>query len=345
MAEKEAAKFNDYANVQVQQLSVAQRKISEAAKNPISQRERRNSFREAVEKSDQKAYEPIWFESESTAYGVNQTGVPNPPVYLKPEPAYANVTRASPVRKVSAELTSVSLVSEVMNMGLKQNSTSSLTSSVSGQSLNGTKGPPPPYVQPPQPFLSAAGSSQQLPARMKISPNSTSNVPAYANVQFRAKGSSPARNVTSVRLTGSSGSSGPPEFDVDLDAIAANMQSRGPESSRQTASPQMPRPLKSRAMGMISGVAINLKSKLSHFNSNSEVSTSAGPSPQRVPPQDFRRSPPNHGEQPPSVIPLTVPGADASMPSFPYSYPERLDLKPVGPRDPPAHFQRKQEYL
>ena len=93
----------------------------------------------------------------------------------------------------------------------------------------------------------------------------------------------------------------------------------GPESSRQTASPQMPRPLKSRAMGMISGVAINLKSKLSHFNSNSEVNTSAGPSPQRVPPQDFRRSPPNHGEQPPSVIPLTVPGADASMPSFPYS--------------------------
>ena len=188
MAEKEAAKFNDYANVQVQQLSVAQRKISEAAKNPISQRERRNSFREAVEKSDQKAYEPIWFESESTVYGVNQTGVPNPPVYLKPEPAYANVTRASPVRKVSAELTSVSLVSEVMNMGLKQNSTSSLTSSVSGQSLNGTKGPPPPYVQPPQPFLSAAGSGQQVPARMKISPNSTSNVPAYANVQFRAKG-------------------------------------------------------------------------------------------------------------------------------------------------------------
>ena len=26
-------------------------------------------------------------------------------------------------------------------------------------------------------------------------------------------------------------------------------------------------------------------------------------------------------------------------------YPERLDMKPVGPRDPPSHFQRKQEYL
>ena len=107
------------------------------------------------------------------------------------------------------------------------------------------------------------------------------------------------------------------------------------ESSRQTASPQMPRPaLKSRAMGMISGVAINLKSRLSHFNSNSEtvVNTSGlhsgdhrpSPSPQRgqQPPAqaDFRRSPQqqHHGEQPPSVIPLTVPGADASMPSFPY---------------------------
>ena len=190
MAEKEAAKFNDYANVQVHpalgstQLSVAQRKISEAAKNP-SQRERRNSFREAVEKSDTKAYEPIWFESQGQESAYGSTVQPVQQLYLKPDPAYANV-RASPVRKVSAELTSVSLVSEVMNMGLKQNSTSSLTSSVSGQSLNGTKGPPPPYVQPPQHFL---GSQQQVPSRMKVSPNSTSsNVPAYANVQFRAKG-------------------------------------------------------------------------------------------------------------------------------------------------------------
>ena len=88
-------------------------------------------------------------------------------------------------------------------------------------------------------------------------------------------------------------------------------------------------------MGMISNVAINLKSRMSHFNSNSEtvVNTSGlhsgdhrpSPSPQRgqQPPAqaDFRRSPQHqqhHGEQPPSVIPLTVPGADASMPSFPY---------------------------
>jgi len=58
-----------------------------------------------------------------------------------------------------------------------------------------------------------------------------------------------------------------------------------------------------------------------------------------------KRPSPTHGEQSPSVIPLTVPGADNTMPSFPYGYPERLDLKPVGARDPPAHFQRKQEYL
>ena len=45
------------------------------------------------------------------------------------------------------------------------------------------------------------------------------------NKYYYFLGSSPARNVTSVRLTGSSGA--PPEFDVDLDAIAANMQSRG----------------------------------------------------------------------------------------------------------------------
>ena len=182
MAEKEAAKFNDYANVAMGQLSMAQRKISEA-KNPT--RERRNSFREAVEKSDTKAYEPIWFEYGGESYAKSS----GEPVYSKPvptgqDPTYANV-RASPVRKVSAELTSVSLVSEVMNMGIKQNSTSSLTSSVSGQSMNGSKGPPPPYVQPPQPFMTSGG-----PSRMKISPNSTSNGPAYANVQFRAKGKS-----------------------------------------------------------------------------------------------------------------------------------------------------------
>jgi hypothetical protein len=27
------------------------------------------------------------------------------------------------------------------------------------------------------------------------------------------------------------------------------------------------------------------------------------------------------------------------------AFPQRLDLRPLGPRDPPPHFQRKQEYL
>jgi hypothetical protein len=26
-------------------------------------------------------------------------------------------------------------------------------------------------------------------------------------------------------------------------------------------------------------------------------------------------------------------------------FPQRLELRPMGPRDPPIHFQRKQEYL
>ena len=26
-------------------------------------------------------------------------------------------------------------------------------------------------------------------------------------------------------------------------------------------------------------------------------------------------------------------------------FPNRLEVRPIGPRDPPVHFQRKQEYL
>jgi hypothetical protein len=183
--------------------------------------------------------------------------------------------------------------------------------------------------------------------------------------------------VNSTRHTGVPGS----EFDVDLDAIAATMQghSTGTHDMSKTASPQVSRPLKSRAMGMISGVATNLKSRLSQFNSSgsslspgnqssqhhqsdgskvvsalhspARSSTSSG-SESAGPLAAASSSLSNHvikrhslGEQPASVIPLTVPGADSTMPSFPYGYPERLDMKPVGPRDPPSHFQRKQEYL
>ena len=55
----------DYVNVNIRDghIALAQRKISEASMNfPGKTRERRNSFREAMEKSDNKSYEPIWFD-------------------------------------------------------------------------------------------------------------------------------------------------------------------------------------------------------------------------------------------------------------------------------------------
>ena len=85
-------------------------------------------------------------------------------------PIYVNVAkRASPVRKASSELISVSLVSEV-NKGLnKQNSNSSLTSSLSGHSLNNGKGPPPPYVQPPQPLQNRPSQQVQTTPQRSVS--------------------------------------------------------------------------------------------------------------------------------------------------------------------------------
>ena len=126
----------------------------------------------------------------------------------------------------------------------------------------------------------------------------------------------------------------------------------GTHEMSKTASPQVSRPLKSRAMGMISGVATNLKSRLSQFNSSgsslspgnqssqhhqsdgskvvsalhspARSSTSSG-SESAGPLAAASSSLSNHvikrhslGEQPASVIPLTVPGADSTMPSFPY---------------------------
>ena len=126
----------------------------------------------------------------------------------------------------------------------------------------------------------------------------------------------------------------------------------GTHDMSKTASPQVSRPLKSRAMGMISGVATNLKSRLSQFNSSgsslspgnqssqhhqsdgskvvsalhspARSSTSSG-SESAGPLAAASSSLSNHvikrhslGEQPASVIPLTVPGADSTMPSFPY---------------------------
>ena len=83
----------------------------------------------------------------------------------------------------------------------------------------------------------------------------------------------------------------------------------------------MPRPLKTRAMGVISGVATNLKSRLTSVVAQQE--------PPRVVSSYIRTSPkyeasmaskrPSLGEQSPALIPLTVPGAETNRSSFPYS--------------------------
>merc|ERR1712154_48262 len=115
----------------------------------------------------------------------------------------------------------------------------------------------------------------------------------------------------------------------------------------------------------------NLRSKLS-LNTAQELSTPAAAVPpsvqhhqqhhkghqglqghqQQIPQQQLRRisSTSNGGggimngmEQSPAAIPVTVPGADISKHA--YNFPNRLEVRPIGPRDPPVHFQRKQEYL
>jgi len=49
------------------------------------------------------------------------------------------------------------------------------------------------------------------------------------------------------------------------------------------------------------------------------------------------------GERSPALIPLSVPGADLHQRE--YGYPIRLDKRPVGPRETPGTFHKKQEYL
>ena len=192
----------------------AQRKVSQAVVGS-GQRERRNSFREAVE-SKKKPYESIWFskggeedmedEGSTTHHYVN-TEVKN--VQYIPEDAkepgegphgYEPITfKDGKVTRMSPKLQSVSLVSEVMNRGYangskqpvkKQNSNSSAASSGS------VKGPPPPYKQPPQ-VLSQVGpprrrqspvtAKQQvmIPRQMPDSAHHYQNVGTYANVPLR----------------------------------------------------------------------------------------------------------------------------------------------------------------
>ena len=100
----------------------------------------------------------------------------------------------------------MSLVSEV-NKGLnsslnKQNSNSSLTSSLSGHSLNNGKGPPPPYVQPPQPQgLGSQGGSGglRIPPAVSVSGPSSHQVQTRSvSVQGELRNSNELRNSSSM---------------------------------------------------------------------------------------------------------------------------------------------------
>ena len=186
---------NDYVNVNVQDgqiqmvTALAQRKLSEAALTSRSKpRERRNSFREAIDNksaatsTEAKSYESIWFESKRAS---------SPPYEsIQFEQQQQQQQPPPPIRKMSESgLQSVSLVSEVMNKKLSLQKQNSSSSSLSSQS--GMKGPPPPYVQPPQPLR---GQSSRLPPTTATSKGAvpqipvTTSAPTYANVQFRFKG-------------------------------------------------------------------------------------------------------------------------------------------------------------
>jgi hypothetical protein len=213
------AVVQNYANVSVhdgQMVALAQRKLSEASLGNKS-RERRNSFREAIDnKSDEvtetslehekKPYESIWFEQGgegpiyvNTSFSNNKRAS-SPHVHAYESINFDQQHQQQP-RKLSSEahLQSVSLVSEVMNKKSsldKQNSNSSLTSSVSnhsGQFLNGVlKGPPPPYVQPPQVHRTPTRGQQNKGPAPQV-PKSTST---YANVQLRTR----AKGMKSLEL-------------------------------------------------------------------------------------------------------------------------------------------------
>jgi len=76
---------------------------------------------------------------------------------------------------------------------------------------------------------------------------------------------------------------------------------------------------------------------------------SRAPNSQTATPSRATPSPPSRhdgggvGERSPALIPLSVPGAD--MHQREYGYPVRLDKRPLGPRETPGTFHKKQEYL
>ncbi len=138
------------------------------------------------------------------------------------------------------------------------------------------------------------------------------------------------------------------------------------------------KPLGRTLAGVLSGAAANIRSKFSHLGnsgggSQSDLTVAAAPTSsypsqgrgngqqQQRPYSDVGGV--GGGEQSAANIPITVPGADVSKHAyskclryvetftpldnlaFTSDFPNRLEVKPAGPRDPPAHFKRKQEYL
>ena len=148
----------------------------------------------ATATTETKSYESIWFESNKRA-----SSPPYESIHFQ-EQQFQNFREINDFheknqqqqpRKISESsgLQSVSLVSEVMNKKLSLQKQNSSSSSLSSQS--GMKGPPPPYVQPPQPLR---GQSSRLPPATVSSKGAvpqipvTTSAPTYANVQFRFKG-------------------------------------------------------------------------------------------------------------------------------------------------------------
>ena len=202
---------NEYVNVnvhdgQIQMVTaLAQRKLSEASLTSRTKpRERRNSFREAIDNksssstastAEAKSYESIWFESSKRASSPSYESIhfDQQQQQQQQQQQHPPLTVTSgPIRKLSESgLQSVTLVSEVMNKKLSLQKQNSSSSSMSSQS--GMKGPPPPYVQPPQP-LRGCPPPTRLPGNSSANKGPapqvpvTTSAPTYANVQFRLKG-------------------------------------------------------------------------------------------------------------------------------------------------------------
>merc|ERR1719219_2880390 len=133
---------------------------------------------------------------------------------------------------------------------------------------------------------------------------------------------------TAVMMGASSSAPG-----VDLDRIEF-MSEVNREPGQTSSSQQQPtRHLGRSIAGAFSGVAHNIKNKFVNLGSSPSPPDSRAKM-REVP---IRVEASGTGDRSPHVIPLTVPGAE-------YGYPNRIDVRPQGPRETP-NFTKKQEYL